>query len=207
MGALWNCFNQDDFLPILEEILYDDYNNQLAEKIVKVCVETSGGVKIYFKDGTFNLINKEVIENYSTVEFERVINLMTDKDAFTKIRKVDLVRRLRERDERHATDKAEKEENAIIKAKEIEMFEKRSNELKSKELSRISPDGVFLNIKTHIFSIKIDLDNTFKIQNTKNLKIQDYQSTNHSIIELESRQMQLEECKIKGQDELGKGGS
>ncbi|KAL8100832.1 hypothetical protein AgCh_032903 [Apium graveolens] len=44
------------------------------------------------------------------------------------------------------------EANTIKKAKEIEIFEKRSNELKAKGLSRVSPDGVFLNIKTHIFS-------------------------------------------------------
>ncbi|KAL8106146.1 hypothetical protein AgCh_029812 [Apium graveolens] len=57
IGVLWDCFNQEDFLPISEEISDDDYNNRLAEEIVK--------------------------------------------DAFTKMRKVELARRLRERDERH----------------------------------------------------------------------------------------------------------
>ncbi|KAL8107436.1 hypothetical protein AgCh_024003 [Apium graveolens] len=134
-----------------EEISDDDYTNQLAEEIFKVCVETLGEVKIYFKDGSFNLLNKEVIENYSTVELERVISLMTGKDAFTKMRRVELARKLKERDERHAREKDEREANAIKKANEIDMFEKRSNELKVKGLSRVSSDGVFLNIKTHRF--------------------------------------------------------
>ncbi|KAL8125986.1 hypothetical protein AgCh_013323 [Apium graveolens] len=50
------------------------------------------------------------------------------------MRKVELTRRLRERDETHATEKAEKEENAIEKAKEMEMFEKRLCNLLEKDV-------------------------------------------------------------------------
>ncbi|KAL8105329.1 hypothetical protein AgCh_029211 [Apium graveolens] len=85
IGALWNFFNQEDFLPISEEISEDDYNDQQAEFVVKVPVDTLGELRIYFKYDSLNLLNKEVIENYSTMEFERVISLMTENDAFTKL--------------------------------------------------------------------------------------------------------------------------
>ncbi|KAL8155894.1 hypothetical protein AgCh_001083 [Apium graveolens] len=77
-----------------ENIIDDGYNKQLAEEIVKVCVESLGEVRIYFKNGMFNLLNKEVIENYSIVKLERVISLMNDKDDFTRMRKAELARRL-----------------------------------------------------------------------------------------------------------------
>ncbi|KAL8108284.1 hypothetical protein AgCh_024653 [Apium graveolens] len=125
--------------------------------------------------------NKEVVENYSIFELERVISLMNANDAFTGMKKAELAERMREMNERHYREKAEREENEMKYAKKIQIFEQRSEELKDKWLSRFSPND--------------------------KLKIQDYQSTNNSIIEVESLQMQFEEYKIKGQDELDKGGS
>ncbi|KAL8133544.1 hypothetical protein AgCh_008854 [Apium graveolens] len=77
---------------------------------------------------------------------------MNRNDAFTRVRKAELAERLKERDERPAREKAEREANEMKYAKEIKIFEQRSNELKVKGLSRVSPDGVFLNVKTHKLS-------------------------------------------------------
>ncbi|KAL8125604.1 hypothetical protein AgCh_013034 [Apium graveolens] len=49
-----------------------------------------------------------------------------------------------QRNERHAREKVEREANEMKYAKEIEMFEQRSDELKAKGLSRVSPNCVFI---------------------------------------------------------------
>ncbi|KAL8125012.1 hypothetical protein AgCh_012617 [Apium graveolens] len=63
------------FTCLFENISDDDYHKQLAEEIVKVYVISLREVRIYFKDCTFNLLNREVIENYSIAKLERGIIL------------------------------------------------------------------------------------------------------------------------------------
>ncbi|KAL8094597.1 hypothetical protein AgCh_036218 [Apium graveolens] len=60
-----------------------------------------------------------------------------------------------DRDEKREREKFEREANAIKKALELGRMEKRSNKLKVGGLSRVSKNGVFLNIKTHRFSRKV----------------------------------------------------
>ncbi|XP_074352246.1 zinc finger BED domain-containing protein RICESLEEPER 2-like [Apium graveolens] len=83
------------------------------------------------------------------------------------MRKAELTESVRERNIRHAREIAEREENERKYAQEFEMFEQRSNELKAKGLSRVSPNGVFLHIKTHKLSrgFMAELRNTKKRKN------------------------------------------
>ncbi|KAL8121731.1 hypothetical protein AgCh_018466 [Apium graveolens] len=127
-------------------------------------------LRIYFKDGIFNLLNKEFIENYSTVELERVISLMNAKDAFIMMRKAELAERLREMNERHAREKADREANEMKYANKIEMFEQRSGELKAKELTRVSPNDVFLYIMTLKLSRKKVLSQISTSHRSRNIE-------------------------------------
>ncbi|KAL8120397.1 hypothetical protein AgCh_017544 [Apium graveolens] len=127
---------QDDFLPVSKSITYDDYHPQLAEKIVKVSFVSLGEVRIYYKDDTFILMNREVIDIFSTAELKRVISMMNARDSSTRMTKALLAERLRERNIRNAIKKDEREERKRKYAEEIEMFERRSNELKRRGLSK-----------------------------------------------------------------------
>ncbi|KAL8125276.1 hypothetical protein AgCh_012820 [Apium graveolens] len=75
------------------------------------------------------------------------------KDSSTRMRMVVLAERLRERNIRHARKKDEWEERERKYAKEIEMFEQRSNELKAIGLSR---KNVLRQISTSYISRDIE---------------------------------------------------
>ncbi|KAL8091695.1 hypothetical protein AgCh_034090 [Apium graveolens] len=68
---------------------------------------------------------------------------------------MDLAKRLKDRDERREMEKAEREANAIKKAIELERIEKRSNELKSRGLSRVSENDIFKYQYSQIFKLGI----------------------------------------------------
>ncbi|KAL8126320.1 hypothetical protein AgCh_013564 [Apium graveolens] len=69
-------------------------------------------------------------------------------DMFTRMRKVQLAEMLINRNKRRARENMEMDERAIKKAEELDKLEKRLNQLKYQGLSRVSKNGVFLNIRT-----------------------------------------------------------
>ncbi|KAL8134855.1 hypothetical protein AgCh_009746 [Apium graveolens] len=84
-------------------------------------------------------------------KIKRVISLLKDKDTATRAWRSVLVEWLVAREERRARSKAEYEEKRRKYDEEIEMYIKRSEELKAKGMSRISKDGRFLNVKASSF--------------------------------------------------------
>ncbi|KAL8135559.1 hypothetical protein AgCh_010264 [Apium graveolens] len=74
-----------------------------------------------------------------------------NKDTATRAWRSILAEWLIEREERRKRNEAEYEERVRKYGEEIEMFIKRSEELKAKGMSKISKDGKFLNIKAGKF--------------------------------------------------------
>ena len=78
--------------------------------------------------------------------------MLKEKDTATRAWKSIIAEWLITREETRKRNKAESEERLRKYDEEIEMFIKRSEELKAKGMSRISKDGKFLNIKAGGFS-------------------------------------------------------
>ncbi|KAL8149080.1 hypothetical protein AgCh_006184 [Apium graveolens] len=79
-------------------------------------------------EGTSTLLCSNLMDTLLTTEFKRVISLMKDNDTIIRAWKVELCVWVRERDERNAKAKAEKEEKDRKYAEEIARLEQRSNE-------------------------------------------------------------------------------
>ncbi|KAL8123250.1 hypothetical protein AgCh_011283 [Apium graveolens] len=124
-----------------------DYFQQMAEEIVRVRVVTLKKVRIYFQDGSFTFLGNNLMDTLSPTEIKGVISLLKDKDTATRAWRSVLAEWLIAREERRARSKAEYEEKKRKYDEEIEMYIKRSEELKAKGMSRISKDGRFLNVK------------------------------------------------------------
>ncbi|KAL8094724.1 hypothetical protein AgCh_036296 [Apium graveolens] len=156
--AIWNCFKQSDFLPLNWRSSDEEYFQQLAEEIVRVWVVTLREVIIYYEDESFTFLGCNLMDTFSPTEIKRVISLLKDKDTATRAWRSVLAEWLIVREEMRARNKAEYEERKRKYDEEIEMYIKRSEELKAKGMSRISKDGRFLNVKADTFSkFRIDL--------------------------------------------------
>ena len=92
------------------------------------------------------------MDSLSPIKIKRVISLLKDKNTATRAWRSVLAEWLIEREERRKRNEAEYEERKRKYDEEIEIFIKRSEELKAKAMSRISKDGKFLNIKAGKFS-------------------------------------------------------
>ncbi|KAL8155879.1 hypothetical protein AgCh_001072 [Apium graveolens] len=150
--AICNCFKEFDFLPLNWCTSYEDHFQHSAEEIVKIWIVSLREVGVYFKDGTFTLLDKKLMDSLTPAEIKRVLSLLKGKDTVTRTWRSSLAEWLIEREETKKRDKAEAEERRSRHAEEIDMFIKRSEELKVKGMSRISKDGRFLNIKVGGFS-------------------------------------------------------
>ncbi|KAL8148699.1 hypothetical protein AgCh_005891 [Apium graveolens] len=150
--AIWNCFKQNDFLSLNWCSSDEDYFQQLTEEIVRVWVVTLKEVRIYFQDGTFTFLGSNLMDTLSPTELKRAISLLKDKDTAIRAWRSVLAEWLIAREERRARGIEEYEEKRRKFDEEIEMYIKRSEELKAKGMSKISKDGIFLNVKTGSFS-------------------------------------------------------
>ncbi|KAL8093077.1 hypothetical protein AgCh_035094 [Apium graveolens] len=92
------------------------------------------------------------MDTLSPTEIKRVISLLKDKDTATRAWRSILAEWLIAREERRARSKAEYKEKRRKYDEEIEMYIKRSEELKAKGMIRISKDGRFLYVKASSFS-------------------------------------------------------
>ncbi|KAL8132716.1 hypothetical protein AgCh_008261 [Apium graveolens] len=120
----------------------EEHFQQLAEEIVKVWIVSLREVRVFYEDGSFTFLGSKLM----------------DKDTATRAWRSVLAEWLIEREETKKREEAEAEERRRNFDKEIEMYIKRSEELKTKKMSRISKDGKFLNIKADQFSrFQIDL--------------------------------------------------
>ncbi|KAL8127448.1 hypothetical protein AgCh_014383 [Apium graveolens] len=109
-------------------------------------------VRIYYGDWSFTFLGSNLMDTFSPTRIKRVISLLKDKDTATRAWRSVLAEWLIAREERRARNKAEFEEKKRKYDEEIEMYIKRSEELKAKGMSRISKDGRFLNVKAGSFS-------------------------------------------------------
>ncbi|KAL8124640.1 hypothetical protein AgCh_012334 [Apium graveolens] len=129
-----------------------------TEEIVRVWDVSLREVRIYYEDGSFTILGCALMDSLSPTEIKRVISLLKDKDTATRAWRSVLAEWLIEREERRKRNEVEYEERKRKYDEEIEMFIKRSEELKAKGMSRISKDGKFLNIKAGKLSrFRIDL--------------------------------------------------
>ncbi|KAL8148620.1 hypothetical protein AgCh_005832 [Apium graveolens] len=66
-----------------EEKKYEDYFQQLAEKIVRVWVVTLRKVRIYYEDGSFTFLGSNLMDTFAPTEVKRVISLLKYKNTAT----------------------------------------------------------------------------------------------------------------------------
>ncbi|KAL8155036.1 hypothetical protein AgCh_000424 [Apium graveolens] len=119
------------------------YFQHLAEEIVRVWFVSLREVIIYFEDGSFTFLGCDFLDSLSPTEIKRMISLLNDKDTATRAWRSILAEWLITREETRKRNEAEFEERRRKYDEEIEMFIKRSEELKAKGMSRISKDGKF----------------------------------------------------------------
>ncbi|KAL8126474.1 hypothetical protein AgCh_013673 [Apium graveolens] len=110
------------------------------------------------------------MDSFSPTEIKRVISLLKDKDTATRAWRSVLAEWLIVREERRARNESEYEEKIRKYNEEIEMYIKRSEELKAKGMNIISKDGKFLNIKAGKF-IRFRIDFLDGYPNPDRLKL------------------------------------
>ncbi|KAL8109457.1 hypothetical protein AgCh_025523 [Apium graveolens] len=109
-------------------------------------------------EDNFQQLVEKIVRVWVVSRRERIISLLEDKDNATRAWRSVIAEWLIEREETIKINKAEFEERRRKCDEEIEMYIKRSEELKAKGMIRISKDGKFLNIKAGGFSrFRIDL--------------------------------------------------
>ena len=78
--------------------------------MVKVWVVSLMEVRIYYQDGSYTFLSRNLMDIFSTTEIKRVISLLKDKDTGTQARRSVLVVWLVVREEKRAREKDEIEE-------------------------------------------------------------------------------------------------
>ncbi|KAL8105142.1 hypothetical protein AgCh_029073 [Apium graveolens] len=143
---------EEDEKKRTDERRNEDHFQQLVEEIVRVWVVSLREIKVFYKDGSFTFLGSDLMDSLSPTEIKRIISLLKDKDTTTRAWRSVIAEWLIEREETRKRNKVEAEERRRNYDEEIEIFIERSEELKAKEISRISKDGKFLNIKASGFS-------------------------------------------------------
>ncbi|KAL8145995.1 hypothetical protein AgCh_003943 [Apium graveolens] len=144
--AIWNHFKESDFLPLNWCTSDEDYFQHLAEEIVRVWIVS---LREEIKREISLLKDKDTATRTWRSSLE--ISLLKDKDTATRAWRSSLDEWLIVREETKKRNEAEAEERRRHD-EEIDMYIKRSEELKAKGMSRNSKDGRFLNIKAGGFS-------------------------------------------------------
>ncbi|KAL8147063.1 hypothetical protein AgCh_004694 [Apium graveolens] len=136
----------------------------------------------------------EVMKIFSTTELKRGIILMKDKDTSARMWKAAMFERLRKRNEIHARIKAEREERERQYAKEIEMFEQRSNGLKERGpkstiVFDISPGNIFKRAAQKLEDEAIEVIKSFRYL----CSLESQESLDNILLELYKRCGRMEE--------------